>query len=315
MMITWTPEQKRLMDEMEVRLFKEAHPDQQRQPLFHYTNAERFRGIIASGDIWATHFEHMNDRAELRLGEEVVLEEAQRLVRELPVDTPRRYIVDEFTRLHPRARLTETANVYLASFSEQGDLLSQWRAYGSDGSGYAIGFRSLPLPIGDRPEAQAGLMLVKCEYDPSAFRRRSRDILLEVAQGFEDFWTAHADTSEAGRAIPRGALNIGFRRIAAEIPRLKNKAFIEEQEWRLVVIPMSDREQEITKFRAGRTLRPYVEVGLAQPNELLDLEAVVVGPSQDAALAARAAEMLLNHRGYRDGLVRSSSAPYRGAAG
>ena len=141
-----TPQETALIAEMEQTLLKPVAHDKQTDRLFHYTDAAGFKGIIETGEIWATHFDQSNDRGELRHGETTAVEEAADVLRELPEKSLRRYFVEQFLELYPRACLTRITSVYLASFSEAEDQLSQWRAYGSDGLGFALGLRSIPLP-------------------------------------------------------------------------------------------------------------------------------------------------------------------------
>jgi hypothetical protein len=337
----WTREQQEIQERMEELLFKPWNGDRQTVPLFHYTSARGFAGIIESGEVWATRFDHMNDRRELTIGEEIVRREAQKMLARFRPESPQAWILGEFVRIEPLARLTKHTSVYLASLSERGDLLSQWRAYAADGSGYSIGFSQLPLPTEDRPTAQAGLYLVRCEYDEEPFADRIRVILREVATGFEQFVQKHNGKKELFDAVHHSALAIAYRRVAAEIPCLKHKAFSEEKEWRLVVLPLDiEREGQIAKFRTDSgELTPYVELGLsgetpqAQPDVLqsreevpaqrgcqatapkarMALSSVVVGPSLDPTRSEATARLLLVKHGYDPSLVRVSEAPYRGS--
>jgi len=305
---------QKLIADMESALFRDTDRDRPSAPLFHYTDAAGFQGVIESKELWATHFEYLNDRSELRLGEKIVAEEAEAIVRELPEKSARRLILENFLALHPTTRLTQVGSIYLASLSEHGDLLSQWRAYGSDGSGYSISVSSMPNPGPDTPEAPAGLILMKCEYDSSAFRVRARTILLEVAAGFEKFFTsARSDGNE--KLVHNVALSICFRRIAAEVPRLKHSAFREEAEWRLVAVTSEDHDREVVRYRSGRGgLTPYVAIPIADPGKPINLAQVVIGPSHDVQRSRRTATMFLRHHGYNPNVLQQSRAPYRGRA-
>ncbi len=310
----WTPAEQSLADRIEQVLLSTWEPDPMPGPLFHYTDADGFKGIIESGEIWATHFDHLNDRGELRHGEDIVAAEAKELIGEQPENDPRRFFLEQFLEAHPRARLSERTNVYLASLSEAGDLLSQWRAYGSDGSGFAIGFKSLPMPDPKSEKGQAGLTLLRCEYDQNAFRTRSRRILLGTANVFVKFLSEQGDRKATLKVIGETALRACYLRIAMEIPRLKHEAFAEEKEWRLVVIPNPGREDEIVEFRAlPNGLSPYVKVPVGVSDKRIDLASIVIGPGQDADRSLRSAKMFLTKLDYdSDNLLRISAAPYRG---
>jgi hypothetical protein len=49
-----------------------AH-DEPSGTLYHYTDAYGLQGILRSKQVWATEFRHMNDRNELREGEEIAV--------------------------------------------------------------------------------------------------------------------------------------------------------------------------------------------------------------------------------------------------
>src|SRR5205085_10103226 len=55
--------------------------------------------------------------------------------------------------------------VYVASFCENGDLLSQWRAYGAFGGGYAVGFSSIGLYGSEDNECEPIRILRPVIYD------------------------------------------------------------------------------------------------------------------------------------------------------
>lgn len=98
------------------------------------------------------------------------------------------------------------------------------------------------------------------------------------------------------------------------LARIKDAAFVEEREWRLVLLGARGGEQ----FRPGRVgLTPYVKVPF--PKEAI--KEVVIGPTVYATLQRRAAARLMDgifgFTGSEDGRlgraveVRSSAAPYR----
>jgi hypothetical protein len=314
--MAWTPEQAALKKEIERLILRPVELDDQSGPLYHYTDGIGFKGIIETGKIWATHFDYLNDRRELRHGEDSVLEEVKAFEAALPRGTAGQYLMEHFIRLDPDVRLSTLWDTYLASFSEFGDQLSQWRAYGCDGVGFAIGFGALPRPRGDDPDAALPLDLIKCEYDPGIFKKKIREILVEVTRHYEEFVQSKAGTDEALRAIYDSAWKALFMRISTEVPRLKHASFSEEREWRLAVLPMPDQANSITRFRTRRAgLCPYVEVDLRGPDGKIDLAEVIIGPGQDQQRSLKSARMFLRQHGYdRKDLVRVSATPYRGGA-
>ena len=91
--------------------------------LYHYTSVNGLRGIVDSGNVWATHLGFLNDLSE---GRAALEDEAY------------------------RARLDETdkrSPLFIASFcrhqephQQKNGLLSQWRGYAGEGGGYCVVF-------------------------------------------------------------------------------------------------------------------------------------------------------------------------------
>lgn len=103
--------------------------------LYHYTNAAGLLGIVEHNKFWATHINFLNDASELIYARHLV-EDALRNGEERSKSP----IAREFCR---RAMtcfdVSQTMDVFVTCFCEQGDLLSQWRGYAQAGEGYSIG--------------------------------------------------------------------------------------------------------------------------------------------------------------------------------
>src|SRR5579875_1366496 len=93
--------------------------------LFHYTDTNGLLGILRSRTIWCSSAFHMNDRAEYRYGLDLIerrLHDHLRYVRGMNNEAYGYALDDiEFLRTGMQA--------FIASFSTEGDLLSQWLAY------------------------------------------------------------------------------------------------------------------------------------------------------------------------------------------
>lgn len=306
---TLTPEESALLDRMEAELFRLEKEDDPPELLFHYTTPEGFHGILEKKEIWATHFRFLNDPREVIHGEELALQVVKELYESEQDDYVRGFL-DMFVN-NFNLRLSERAEIYVASFSENSDQLSQWRAYGGQASGYSIGFSRLPQPRGDSEDAIAGMSLVRCQYDDGSFRDHARRVVLEMAHGFAKFTREDATREECARALLGQSLGICWRRLLAEILRLKNHGFVEEGEWRLVLLPAPDNS--LARFRFGPGgLVPYFPIPLVLDDGPLPIGRITVGPGNNAHLSLLAAEMLLGTRGiHSNGVVVPSKIPYR----
>src|ERR1022692_3290202 len=93
--------------------------------LYHYTSIEGLLSIVESGRIRASHIRYLNDSSETESLWRVLIIQLEAR-RESAGSEEDRARLSELIRLSEgRSRLNE----FVASFSEKGDDLSQWRAY------------------------------------------------------------------------------------------------------------------------------------------------------------------------------------------
>ncbi len=101
-------------------------------PVHHYTSVRGALGILESGRLWFTERAHLNDPSEISHGVEmatVILREQGRK--------------DDVERLGPAAQdVFRDFRFFSASFSFEGDDLSQWRNYADDGEGVVLSFKA-----------------------------------------------------------------------------------------------------------------------------------------------------------------------------
>ena len=126
--------------------------------LYHYTDLDGANGIITSKSLWLTKIQYLSDISELKLGINLFREVADFMASKIKDSGKKEFINTVSEQL---GSSTET-NICVASFCENGDLLSQWRAYGNSGNGVALGFSGKTL----RQLSNAGLIhLWKCIYN------------------------------------------------------------------------------------------------------------------------------------------------------
>ena len=183
--------------------------------LYHYCSSASLISILQSRRFWAGDARQMNDAQELVYARKVAARVAARLIADDG------YGYGEAGEALLQSLASESYNYwewdryFIVCFSEHSDQLSQWRAYADDGLGYAIGIRSSAhfSAGGPRP-----VVLERVIYDPT-----EQDALVESIIG-----------AAVGEADHRGTDNFlsGLWEILAII---KNPAFSEEKEWRLIV--------------------------------------------------------------------------------
>ena len=191
--------------------------------------------------------------------------------------------------------------IYVTSFTEMPDQLSQWRAYCQPHGGYSIGLRAKRL-AGPRD----GCWLVRCLYD----RERQENLVASIIDTVME--NAERDRQLGGSRdiVYREAYKLFGKLIPFVATALKDEGFAEEKEWRLV--HRAEFFNDMMCFRSVQsTIIPYYEHFFSEDHKELPIEEVVLGPTPHTKLASEALESLLSTRGVRSVKVRSSAIPYR----
>jgi hypothetical protein len=217
--------------------------------LYHYTNAAGMLGIVQDRVLYASSSLHLNDAMEHKIAN-------QFLVRELEasnLSTPEK---DAFSSLMEEAAQRSS---YVSSFSADGNVLSQWRAYCREGHGFALGFRR-NNPIFASAQ-QHGFSLVRCVYKKDEQRRLCRALI----NTFRERYLDAGHTMRSG-TLPEtlGAFFTNYNWTYAFFlvnAALKHIGFKQEAEWRLI----SQRPEDLNlSFRTGRFgLVPHFRLPLA----------------------------------------------------
>ena len=276
-----------------------------RQPpeiLYHYTGQEGLLGIVRAKEIWASHTQYLNDQQEFRYAIEIVRDELSQMVQR--ADTQTRPFVDEMNQAMREHRRMESINVCVCSFSEEGDGLSQWRAYGEGVAKFSIGFSGDLLRQVSR---QLDFWLVPCLYGEQEQRELVRGLLRDVLQENMTRVTQRNVKGDS-RKPPRGGNLIEY--LFRYAPILKHKTFLEEREWRIVTRPLACTRDRFD-YRSGRSmLIPYYRIPLTGKNIEFGIKRIVVGPAPYGAQAVEAVNSLvLKHD--LDVQVTGSVVPFR----
>ncbi len=269
--------------------------------LWHYTDGAGAKGIIQSRTLWAGHLGYMNDTSEVNhtMNESRLV--ATRLIDELPehAGALKRWIND-LTDSPPKSW---APNIFAVSFSEQRDLLSQWRGYATGtGGAFCLGFPAKLLL--DR--ADPGWVLRRCVY--------SRE---EQQQMVETRIRWGLDRAQAAEVLParKTRQEVAYAQIFSAVmgiaPLCKHPDFAEEGEWRLYKGPVSIRAGTQVGFRDRRhTLSPYIEFELSENRAPLDGLHWIAGPGPQQERANSALGWLARSEGFTRYQGSPSHTPY-----
>lgn len=111
-------------------------PGPQPPTLYHYTSMAGLLSILETGRIRASHVRYLNDRSGLAAMWEAVINRLE-IRRDSANTTEGGAYLSKIIELATNKHL---GNQFVASFSENGDDLSQWRSYCPGGAGFSIGF-------------------------------------------------------------------------------------------------------------------------------------------------------------------------------
>ncbi|WP_131820957.1 DUF2971 domain-containing protein, partial [Mycobacterium intracellulare] len=209
--------------------------------------------------------------------------------------------------------------IHAACFCEDGDLLSQWRGYGANGGGYAIGIPRELLANSTFRFSQ-GVLMMRVELHRVWYGQ-------ENAKG-----VAHGTVDHLVEPLPDGLPPIegdqitDFARTSVmhAIAQIKDDGFAEENEWRLIA---ETSGYDFTEFRPSpKGVTPYIDLYInpkttgkdpvlqhlpsldeAQPT----ISQLFVGPGPDQELRIEAVKRLLLKNGHDPDVVIGSKVPYR----
>src|SRR6185312_3245025 len=143
--------------------------------------------------IWLTNILHLNDPSEFAYGMEL----AANVAREI-ADTANwiiRAFRESLLNMVDHVEVVRSLlGLYVASFSANGDELGQWRSYGDNGRGYALGispelFRQLRRAGAERIPANETLFVAPVLYDEQRSIQRQRQVIqkaVELVARFSD---------------------------------------------------------------------------------------------------------------------------------
>jgi hypothetical protein len=216
-------------------------------------------------------------------------------------DGENRWILSEMAE---GIRGIEDINVCVCSFSEAGDSLSQWRAYGGPTSGYAIGFN--PAFLADLVRREGWCYLAPCLYEQADQEVLIQDLVSAV-------YSENVKLKNDGKypSVPRGGyLAANLHKCA---PILKHHSFKEEKEWRVIMRPLSCSLPRY-EFRPGNSMiTPYYRIPLGgEDGQIkLGLDEVMIGPTPHIEHSRAAVKSFLVGQGLADVPVNKSEVPYR----
>jgi len=287
----------------------------ERDVLYHYCSAATFQAIASLGTIRFTDINMLNDASEMRLAYSVFEEAADRLIKRdgiaptapaIPIE-----FFDSVDSIVAPSQLI--AHPFIACFSDQPDILGQWRAYADDGRGYAVGFSALDL--------QRAL--------PATFLRvlyQREDQVKEMMHALLAIFLRQQSKDQ----VVREKFLEDCILLSAFMTAFKHPAFIEEQEIRAVHVVNVEPKGKLLKFvdaggivhgdvaTSGNEIKfqvrdnhltAYFDHQFAALGTDTPMKELMIGPKNYSAHGNLA--LFLGGLGYEDMTLKASGAPYR----
>lgn len=302
---------RKLADTLLSELLAESKSRPPRQPLYHYTSATGLVEILRSQKLWLTSAFHMNDPKELTFALDIV---AELLSEQHDSDENTDKLVKSFCSVFSRTLQPSDITFWVACFSKNGDELGQWRAYGDDGKGFAIGL-SAKLFRGDSIVPIAGAIHTESvNYDEKRARRVIASKIAKTLSILKDNAKRPIVADLHSVATLSASLSIPLRIVLLfEAIGIKHSAYKHEAEVRLIHSANKKIVAPHVQTRVrGSTLVSYTEAKfpVQDPGNIVE---IVVGPCahRDAESAIEALLTSVNLAGSVK--IRRSNIPYRSA--
>lgn len=245
--------------------------------MYHYTDMNALPNILRQDKIvlWATNCLYLNDRQEINEGIKVIE-----------------------TTLNMKLHQGSFRNYYVTSFSGNGDEMSMWRMYASDGYGCALGFNPEFLYL---PSSTIFDFCRVCIYGDEEMHDLEDEY--KICNSSRFFYT-----SKDGGHTTYNSSQATANLLVETCLSIKNPAFKIEQEVRGV--KYDDNFSNVKTRVKNGVIIPYIEVII--PKEALT--EIVIGPTNNSDLSMLSINHHLQRCGYNKEDVRiiESTVPYRG---
>ncbi|HHX8271222.1 TPA: DUF2971 domain-containing protein [Vibrio diabolicus] len=272
---------------------------------YHYTDIGGLIGILQYRKLWLSSVNNMNDHQEVVWLRNKFASRLSELVDKSSFSDKHKELIDSFWQMMSHPYPTP----YICCFSKNGDLLSQWRAYSSDGEGACIKFSGEALGVKQgipymHPQVEYSMRYADVVYVESDTQSFITEMLGELVNIVEAIVGGDNDKmiklSELANHCSRASYIF------------KNPAFSEEQEIRIIHTPFIDANNDWfgcvsdVKFRqCVGSITSYFEYEF--PVNAID--EIILGPKSRCSVDEL--NLMLRVSGYKNVKISRSSASYR----
>lgn len=281
--------------------------------LYHYCFNDTFLSILRNSELWLSELTLSNDSMEGAWVWEMLKEECSRCG-----------IPEEHISLLEGKFSVLRDIVWAVGFcmSRNDDVLSQWRGYADNGAGVAIGF---DLDAATVESLSAGITGVRhsTSLEEVIYGKLRFPLDAEDSIKFDESLNLAIESLKSGsfrgKISTDDSIKILFTEayyfLVEHIFRIKNPAFTEEAEWRIISLVIKEKsaanlgKNEGLNFRArGDHIVPYLRLPIPD-NKKNCIKEIILGPrNRTPEPVIRAA---LEKYGFQNVNIRRSAATYR----
>lgn len=307
-----------------------------RELVFHYCSVETFFSIITNKTLRLSDVVKSNDNMEvmwvkrhllnmIKNGETFSYDEFTPEIKSVvSEDIYQAKIKEKIEAFFDRKEITSKFFTICFSGSKSEDMLSQWRGYGDDGRGVAIGFDKCILEKTQRKFIRntdiSRISFRKVEYDEEIQERKIRDFWQKQVNVGNEKIESRESKADIGINFELWSVN-SFYKLCFEAIFMKNPFFSEENEYRIVYEKEDDdgikyNEEFVNKMRM-KDSKIIIKNGNIVECFDLDMSSligelikkVILGPK--CTIQKKDMQMLLKRLGYNKAEVIWSKGSYR----
>ena len=273
--------------------------------IYHYCSVKSLFNIINSREIWLSNSMQMNDFTETTWINSLIQNKLIALA-----DSKYREFAEKVVDIYN----INNSIPYIACFSADGDILSQWRTYSEDATGVAFGISTDKIGIKEQLPVTAAstdlrMGLYRVIYDPKEQATTVDDIFASWIRKIDLKLVDISGASlECAGALKR--LSLVF----------KNPSFSEEMEWRIIHTPLVllDKQNnvelhgnisDINIRPNGVSLISYFKLSLRDIFDTELLPEIYLGPK--CKIDEYDLSIFLSKSGLNHSRVKKSKATYR----
>jgi len=282
--------------------------------LYHYCSVSSMMSIIENKYLRMTNALNTNDKTEFRYFKNKLVEYAKTT----RTDSEKiKNTVEEIIKFAEKEDKDSSYIPYICCFSEAQDLLSQWRGYGDDGFGVALGFdfseNNLLLPTNYTAVANIPFISKVTYIDEEELPERK--VMYQIEKSFYNLFTEFFFSTNQ-----KGTVGLGSIQVALSSIKMKNSGFSEEQEHRIVLLEDKNQkkflEEDGRKFSyeerniycpGGRTVTTCYEYRIKPQTELKE---IILGPKCKIEQSSMEWKDFLAKNDLQNVKVKKSRIPY-----